>query len=189
MNRIVYWDEKLFLYLNQLGSSSFDKFWLFLTDEYYWIPVYIILIIIIFEKFGLKKSFIILITIGLMIASTDNIASLFKYWVQRPRPCRNPELDGLFRLVIENCKGNYCFFSAHAASTFALAIYLSKLFYKKHKYTPYLFFLWAILVSYSRIYVGVHFPLDIITGAIFGLLIGWFYNKILTYIFTKYRLN
>lgn len=178
MSTIVGWDEKIFLYLNNLGCPNFDKFWLFMTNEYYWIPVYILIFLIILEKFGFKKAILLGLTVGIMIACTDNIASLFKNWIQRPRPCRNPELDGLFRLVIENCRGTYCFFSAHAASTFAMAIFLSKLFYKNHKYAPYLLFLWAILVSYSRIYVGVHFPLDVITGALFGLLIGWLFSKV-----------
>ncbi|MGM5629265.1 phosphatase PAP2 family protein [Apibacter raozihei] len=177
MNTFVRWDTELFLFLNNLGSSNFDQFWLFMTNEYYWIPVYLMIFIIVIEKFGWKKALLIGLSIGLMILITDNFASLIKHWIKRPRPCKNQEIDGLFRLVIDRCRGNYCFFSAHAANSFGLAVYLSSLFKKQHKYSTYLFFSWAALVSYSRIYVGVHFPLDIITGILVGILIGWLFSK------------
>lgn len=177
MNALIQWDINLFLFLNNLGSKSFDSFWLFITNEYCWIPVYILILIILIEKYGWKKTILILISIAIMIAITDNFASLIKHWVKRPRPCRNSELNGLFRLVIENCRGSFCFFSAHAANSFGLVTYLSTLFYKKHKYAPFLLFIWAFLVSYSRIYVGVHFPLDIITGIFVGILIGFLFSK------------
>ncbi|MDR1876209.1 MAG: phosphatase PAP2 family protein [Flavobacteriaceae bacterium] len=182
MDTLVRWDKELFLYLNNLGNQKFDDFWLFITSEYYWIPVYILLFIIVVEKYGWKKTLFICISIGIIITLTDQTASFFKTWVQRPRPCRNPELDGLFRLVIEDCRGTYCYFSAHAASSFGVATYLSALFYKKHKYAPFLLFLWAILVSYSRIYTGVHFPLDVVSGALVGLFTGWIFSKTQKYI-------
>lgn len=177
METLVKWDTNAFLYLNNLGNKSFDSFWLFMTNEYYWIPAYFLIFLIILDKYGWKKTLMVLISIAIMIALTDNIASLFKNWVKRPRPCRNPELEGLFRLVIEKCRGTYCFFSAHAANSFGLAAYLSPLFYKKHRYAPVLLFLWASLVSYSRIYVGVHFPLDVLTGIIVGLIMGYLLSK------------
>ncbi|MDR2121807.1 MAG: phosphatase PAP2 family protein [Flavobacteriaceae bacterium] len=182
MDALISRDVELFIYLNNLGSQKFDNFWLFMTNEYYWIPVYILIFIIIVEKYGWKKAILIGISVGIMIALTDNIANLFKSWIQRPRPCKNPELDGAFRLVIEKCRGNYCYFSAHASNSFGLVTYLSYLFYKKHKYAVYLLFTWAILVSYSRIYVGVHFPLDVVSGALVGILAGWLFSKTQKYI-------
>jgi undecaprenyl-diphosphatase len=182
MDTFVRWDTELFIYLNNLGSQKFDGFWLFMTNEYYWIPAYLLVFIIVIEKYGWKKALFIGVSIGIMIALIDNIATLFKNWIQRPRPCRNSELDGLFRLVIENCRGTYCYFSAHAANSFGLATYLSALFYKKHKYAPCLLFVWAMLVSYSRIYVGVHFPLDVVSGALVGVLIGGLFSKTRRYI-------
>ncbi len=182
MNILIHWDTELFLFLNNLGCDLYDPFWLYMTNEYFWIPVYLFIFIIIVEKYGWKKALLIGISVGLMIAVTDGFSSLVKEWVKRPRPCRNPELDGLFRLVIENCRGTYCYFSAHAANSFGLATYLSVLFYKKHKYAPYLLYLWAILVSYSRIYVGVHFPLDVLSGVLVGLFMGWIFSRTQKYI-------
>jgi undecaprenyl-diphosphatase len=177
MNTLFRWDTELFLFLNNLGSNTYDSFWLFMTNEYYWIPVYLIIFIVVIEKYGWKKTLLIGASIGIMIAVTDGFSSLVKESVQRFRPCRNPELNGLFRLVIEKCRGTYCYFSAHAANSFSLAVYLSALFYKKHRYAPFLLYLWAALVSYSRIYTGVHFPLDILTGAAVGIFIGWLTGK------------
>ncbi len=178
MDTIVRWDTELFLFLNNLGCASYDQFWLYITNEYAWIPVYLLIFIIIVEKYGWKKALLIGVSIGIMVAFTDGLSSIVKDWVKRPRPCKNPEIDGLFRLVIESCRGNFCYFSAHAASSFGLATYLSVLFGKKHKYAPFLLYLWAVLVSYSRIYVGVHFPLDVVSGALIGLLIGWLFSKV-----------
>lgn len=182
MDNLIEWDVKLFLYLNNLGTPKFDSFWLLITNEYYWIPTYVFIFLVIWEKYGWKKVFMIGASIGIMIVLSDTTSSIFKNWIQRPRPCRNPELDGLFRLVIEKCRGSYCYFSAHAANSFALATYLSILFYRNHKYAPILLFSWALLVSYSRIYVGVHFPLDILTGTFMGILTGWIFAKTLKYI-------
>ena len=177
METLLHWDTQLFLFLNNLGSPKFDDFWLFVTDRFTWIPLYAMLVIIIFEKYGWKKALVILISVALMITVSDNVASLIKNAVKRPRPCLTPALDGLFRLVIGNCTGKYCFFSAHGSNSFALAVYLSSLFRKKHKYAPYLLFAWAAVVSYSRIYTGVHYPLDVLTGVLFGLFIGWVFSK------------
>ncbi|MDR3273491.1 MAG: phosphatase PAP2 family protein [Flavobacteriaceae bacterium] len=179
MEILVHWDTQLFLFLNNLGCPQFDTFWLFVTDRLSWFPLYGILAIIIFEKFGWKKALLILVCVALMIAVSDGLASLVKGWVKRPRPCLTSSLDGLFRLVIDSCRGRYCYFSAHAANSFALAMYLSALFQKEHKYAPFLLFVWAAVVSYSRIYVGVHFPLDVLTGALVGLAIGWIFGKTL----------
>lgn len=177
MDKIIKWDEELFLYLNNLGSPKFDAFWLFITNEYYWIPTYFFIFLVILEKYGWKKVLLIGLSVALMISLTDSLSSLVKNWIQRPRPCRNPELEGVFRLVIEKCRGSYCFFSAHAANSFSLATYLTFLFKKEYKYSSFLLFSWAILVSYSRIYVGVHFPLDVLSGAFIGVLIGWLFTK------------
>lgn len=182
MDFIINLDTKLFLYLNNLGSPAFDQFWMYISDEFFWVPAYLILTIIIFEKFGWRKALMLLLLLGLMVFLTNTVTSWVKDAVQRLRPCRNHALDGLFRMVYGDCRGRFCFFSAHAANTFSLATFLSVVFKKHHKYAPYLLFLWASLNAYSRIYLGVHFPLDIVTGVLFGLLMGWIFSRPIKYI-------
>jgi undecaprenyl-diphosphatase len=120
-----------------------------------------------------------------MITITDQTANLFKDSFQRLRPCYNEMIKDSLRLVKESCGGKYGFFSAHASNSFTLAVFFGLLYKNKFKYLIYFSLLYASLISYSRIYLGVHFPLDILFGAAFGLIIGIltfnFYDKKLYY--------
>lgn len=182
LKEILNYEELAFLYLNNLGCSDYDKFWLYLSNEYYWIPLYLILFLIIFYRFGTKKLLLLLLVLGVGLGISDSLSLYVKETVMRLRPCKNPEFDGKFRLVIESCRGHYCFYSAHASNHFLLASVLSFVF-KKYKIVPYFLYTWAILIAYSRIYLGVHFPFDIITGAFVGLTFAFFARKILNSFF------
>ena len=120
-----------------------------------------------------------------MISITDQTANLFKDSFQRLRPCYNEIIKDSLRLVKENCGGKYGFFSAHASNSFTLAVFFGLLYKNKFKYLICITLLYASLISYSRIYLGVHFPLDILFGATFGIIIGIltfnFYDKKLYY--------
>ena len=96
----------------------------------------------------------------------------------RLRPCHEPVLDGLVYLVKNKCGGEFGFFSSHASNHFALATFLSSLLGKKIKYFSFLIFLWAALISYSRIYLGVHYPGDVFAGIIVGSVLGFIFSKI-----------
>jgi len=173
MEYIIRWDKFLLVYLNGLGSSRFDEFWLCITSKWIWVPLYVALLIIIYKKYSysVKKIIFILVLIALGVVLSDQIANIFKYSVQRLRPCHDPELAGVMRYVI--CGGKYGFYSAHASSTFFIATFISLLIDKKYVFLSYVLFFWASVVSYSRIYLGVHFPLDIIVGVLFGIIIGF----------------
>ncbi len=113
-----------------------------------------------------------------MITTSDQLANLFKYVLfQRPRPCRVEALRETMRFVADGC-GRYGYFSAHAASSMAAAVFLGLLLKEKWKYLPFLLLFWAVVVAYSRIYLGVHYPLDIITGMFFGGALGWFFFRV-----------
>ena len=182
-------DTELFIYLNSLGFPLFDNFWIFLSNKEANVLFYFTLLVLYFYKRSLKfkfsELFYLLILIAFMIAITDQTANLFKDSFQRLRPCYNEMIKDSLRLVKESCGGKYGFFSAHASNSFTLAVFFGLLYKNKFKYLIYFSLLYASLISYSRIYLGVHFPLDILFGAAFGLIIGIltfnFYDKKLYY--------
>jgi len=181
MEYIINWDKELLVYLNSLGNPTFDVFWIWITNKWIWAPLYMIFVFFIYKKYRhyIKNFIVILILVALGVAVCDQIANIFKYGVGRLRPCHDPELSGVMRYVI--CGGKYGFYSAHASSTFFIATFLSLVIYNPYKFLPYVLFFWAIIVSYSRIYLGVHFPIDVIVGALSGIIIGFlfliFYRK------------
>ena len=169
---LLHYDQQFFLYLNNLGTPSWDEFWRIVTQKWSSLPLYVLLLYLVFKKFGVKATIIVMICAGLMITATDQLANLFKYILfKRPRPCREQELELLMRFVADGC-GRYGYFSAHAASSMAAAVFLGLLLKPFYKALPFLLLLWASVVAYSRIYLGVHYPLDIITGMFFGAWIG-----------------
>lgn len=167
-------DQQLLLYLNGLGRAEFDPFWLLMSDKFVWIPLYIIFLYLLYKNYKLRNFIFILIFIGLGVAISDQLAGFFKNGVMRFRPCHTPILMEKMRLV--TCGGNYGFYSGHASNTFFLAIFLSTLLGKKIKFFSILIFIWAIIVSYSRIYLGVHFPFDVAFGAVVGVLLGGLFS-------------
>ncbi len=128
-----------------------------------------------------------MITIALLITVTDQLANFFKYGVQRFTPCHDIEVNQLMRLVKSYCGGKFGYFSAHAASSFAVATFFSLLFKTKVKYIGFLLVLWALLVAYSRIYIGVHFPLDVLSGAGVGVFFGWVFIQLFIFATLKIK--
>jgi len=176
IEEILKLDSQLFLFLNNLGSSTFDAFWIFLSYKESNIFFYLSLLIFYFYKesktIKLSEVFHSLLFIAIMIIIADQTANLFKDSFQRLRPCYNESLIDSIRLVKDSCGGKYGFFSAHASNSFSLAVFFGLLYKKKSRYIIYISLLYASLISYSRIYLGVHFPLDILFGGIYGITIG-----------------
>ena len=169
-----------------MGTPTWDAFWMFLTHKFTAIPLYALLLFLSFKKFGLKATLVLLVSVALLITVTNGLADFFKYGVQRLRPCFDPEVNDVVRLVKASCGGRYGYFSAHAANTTAVAVFFSILLKSKSRFLVLFLMLWAILVAYSRIYIGVHFPLDVVSGSAIGLLFGWIFAKL--YIFALLRL-
>jgi len=183
VQEIIQLDKDVFLYLNNLGNSSWDEFWKFVSYKFSWIPFYAFLLFLIWKNFGWKKTLVILLLTALMIIAADQLTNLLKDNIKRLRPCFTQDLEGLMRPIGCERSGQYGFTSAHSANHFALAIFLGLIFKSQIKWFIYFLMIWAGVVAYSRIYLGVHFPLDIICGSIIGILFGWlsfkFYNWIL----------
>ena len=159
-------DEKYFLLINQSGIDFLDPIMLFITHKFSWIPFYVFLVYLIFKLKG-KEGFWILLSITLLITITDQgSVQLFKNVFERLRPCHVLEQ---VRLVTERCGGQFGFVSSHASNAFALAIFLGKILVNKKWFIG--LFIWAALVAYSRVYVGVHYPLDILGGMLWGTFV------------------
>lgn len=179
LEEILRIDTELFLYLNNLGTSSFDAFWSFLSRKEANIAVYLSGILFFLKNKGFKsykiKSldvFYIFSIVLVMILISDQSANIFKDSFQRLRPCYDELIKDSVRLVKEGCGGKYGFFSAHASNSFSLAVFFGLLFKDFSKYPIYFTLIFASLISYSRVYLGVHYPLDIIFGALFGMING-----------------
>jgi undecaprenyl-diphosphatase len=171
-------DIELLIYLNNLGTVQWDGFWLFVTNKYSAIPLYLFLLYYTYKSYGLKKTFIAVLFVVLLITISDQTSNLFKYGFKRLRPCHDENVLHLIRLVKESCGGLYAYFSAHAANAFAVAVFFGLLLNRKLKYVLSFLILWAMLVTYSRVYIGVHYPLDVITGLFFGILYGSIFYKL-----------
>ena len=164
---------------NNLGTSSFDGFWMFLSSKASNIIVYIAFLEFFLRRKGFKSykiktlDIIYIVSIVLvMILISDQSANIFKDSLQRLRPCYDELIKDSVRLVKEGCGGKHGFFSAHASNSFSLAVFFGLLFKDFSKYPIYFTLIFASLISYSRIYLGVHYPLDIIFGALFGVING-----------------
>lgn len=184
IEQIKHWDEVFFLYLNAYHWDWLDAIMLALTGKLIWFPMYAFFLFLIINHFK-KRSIWILAGVALAILMADQTASGFmKPFFERLRPCHDPRWEDLIH-NFSGCGGMYGFASSHAANSFALATYLTIVFQKRIKGFAWLF-LWAALVSYTRIYLGVHYPLDILVGAALGAVCAWLAWFILVKIKRRY---
>ena len=184
IQEIIDFDKVIFLYLNSLGSKSFDFFWLLITNKFSNFIIYFSLLFVIYRRYGTSKALNVFLYALILILIVDQTTNLSKFFFERLRPCYDEQISLLSRLVSSKCGGKFSFFSAHASNSFALATFFSFIF-KNLKFFRIIILFLAILISYSRIYIGVHYPLDVITGASVGLIISIIY----IYFLNKYLKN
>jgi undecaprenyl-diphosphatase len=170
ISKIVELDIDIFLFLNNINSPFFDNIMWFISGKFSWLPLYLAVLFFLGKRYRLK-SIVVIILLILVITLCDQISvHAFKEVFQRLRPCHNPNITNI-HIVNDHCGGSFGFVSSHAANAFGFAVY-TLLMFSKRNYSL-LIILWAVIVSYSRIYLGVHFPADVIGGAIVGSAIGW----------------
>ncbi|MFM2265575.1 MAG: hypothetical protein RLZ77_995 [Bacteroidota bacterium] len=175
MKEVIAYDQQLFVFLNNLGSATYDGFWLFLTKQTHWTPFFLVLLVVIYKKIGWKQTLFLLVFMAALITFTDQFTNLVKNNVQRLRPCNTPNLQGLIRVV--KASDTFSFFSGHAANSMASATFLYVVFRSKITCFKWLF-LWPLIFAYSRIYLGLHFPLDILAGFAFGSCSGYAFSRL-----------
>lgn len=178
MQSIIEFDRELLLLLNGIHNHFFDAFMWMLSSKEIWGPLYLVIIYYFFKNTDKKKAFYILGACILCIVLCDQIsASVFKPLFERWRPSRDPLIGDLVHIVNGKRGGKFGFVSSHAANVFGLAVF-SLLLFKNRSYTIVIL-LWAAIVSYSRVYLGVHFPGDILCGGILGSGVGYGVYKLL----------
>lgn len=172
MHVIKEWDEQFLLFLNQFHTDWLDPVVLLVTKTEFWIPLYLVLIFLIFKNYK-REGWIIMAGIVLTILLADRITSgIMKPFFQRLRPSHEPSLVGLVHIVEGYYGGLYGFASSHAANTTGVAFFIFLLFRKTYRWIG-LIFIWAFVMSYTRIYLGVHYPGDILVGALIGVGSGY----------------
>lgn len=168
------WDKECFLVLNhRLANPVFDAVLPWFRDSLFWTPFYLFILAFILINFRFRGLWWILAFLS-TVALTDLTGTyLFKETVQRIRPCNEPSLLGQVRLVIRSCPGGYSFLSNHAANHFGLATFMVCSFGGNFRPWTFLLFLWAFAVSFAQVYVGAHYPLDVLSGALLGVGSGY----------------
>ncbi|MFK7833539.1 MAG: phosphatase PAP2 family protein [Winogradskyella sp.] len=185
LDQLIQYDKELFLYLNNLGSETWDTLWLLITNKLTFIPLYAVLLFFIYKKFGWKSLLIMVFVIAAMITFTDQITNVFKRTFERPRPCGAEGVMDFTRFIAPRC-GKYGFFSGHSSNSMAAAVFGGLLLRPYFKHLIYVLLIWSLVVAYSRIYVGVHYPLDIICGLTFGAFAGFLFYKLNAYLLKRY---
>ena len=171
-NSLLYWDHVAWFFINtRWHNSLFDLVLPFIRNQWFWAPLYFFLLLFMPSRFG-KKGWVWCLFFIISFAISDQVsAHLLKPLFQRLRPCNTPYLYSVIRTLVP-CGGGYSFPSSHAANHFALAVFgiATLKFNFRRLWIPAV--LWAAAVSYAQVYVGVHFPLDVLCGAIIGILTG-----------------
>ena len=175
LDSIIVKDKELLVYLNSLGVESWDQFWMIVTNQFSWIPLFLLLFILIFKAYGWKKGIVLLLVTALLITFSDQFVNFIKDYFGRLRPNNDPTINEIIRILKR--PRSFSFVSGHSTTSFAVTTFMILSFKQFYKY-PYILLIWPIFFAYSRIYVGVHFPIDIFVGMLLGVLEGFIFYKI-----------
>ncbi|WP_299060538.1 phosphatase PAP2 family protein [uncultured Polaribacter sp.] len=185
LEKIIHFDKNLLIFLNNLGNEQWDIIWLTITNQYSWTPLFVFILFLTFKTFGWKRGGIVVLSMIILVAFSDQFTNLIKNTVQRLRPNNDPEINHLLRTLIN--PQSYSFTSGHASTSTFFSMYVILLFKDKYKYIWFVLF-WPLLFAYSRLYLGVHFPIDILVGITVGVTFAniyyFFFKKVDKKIFT-----
>ncbi|MBT7134805.1 MAG: phosphatase PAP2 family protein [Polaribacter sp.] len=163
---IIQIDQNLLIYLNNLGSTKWDSLWLFITNQFFWTPLFILIFYLTIKSYGWKTGGFLILSMIVLVAFSDQFTNFIKNTVQRFRPNNNEEIKHLLRVLIN--PQSYSFMSGHATTSTFFSVYVLLLLKDNYKYI-YLILFFPLVFSYSRLYLGVHFPIDIFVGILIGV--------------------
>ena len=176
IDNLVHLDRELLIFLNNLGSESFDGFWLTITKQFTWTPLFVLILILVFKELGVKKGLFTFLFIIILVAFSDQFTNLVKNSVERLRPCNTEDLQAYLRQFSYKPRG-YSFWSGHASLSTTFTMFVVLLFRKKIKFI-YLLFLFPLIFGFSRIYLGVHYPIDVLVGYMSGIILGTIFYQL-----------
>ncbi|MFM6954749.1 MAG: phosphatase PAP2 family protein [Sphingobacteriaceae bacterium] len=183
INQVIQLDQQWFSAINEgLANPVFDVLMPILRNRLTWVPLYVLASYVAIKKFGRTGGYMLLFGILCFALADYTTASLLKPWVARLRPCNTPGLS--VRSLIA-CGTGYSFPSSHAANHFALALFFVVLFGRNSIWSSLLPLFWAFCIAFAQVYVGVHFPIDVIAGGAIGALIGLGFGYLFHHFFAK----
>jgi undecaprenyl-diphosphatase len=182
-NSLINYDKQLLLFLHSKGYSAWDSFWVFITNPLHWIPVFFILFYFCYKVFAFKKASFAAIYTALSATTSLVVVNLIKNNIQRLRPINDVSVNDSIRVLIE--ANDFSFVSGHSTVSFTIA-FISFWTLKKYYSFSFTIFIFPILFAYSRIYLAVHYPLDILSGMILGYLIAFGFYKLMNYFVLKH---
>lgn len=175
IENIIQKDKELLIYLNNLGSEQWDSFWLTITNQFTWTPLFAFVLFLVFKQFGWKKGLFTVLFIAVIVAFSDQFTNFIRGVFERLRPNNDPEIKDVLRTLIR--PQSYSFVSGHATTSTVVTVFMILLLKKHVKYIK-LLVLFPLVFAYSRLYLGVHFPTDILGGFINGIIIGFLAYKL-----------
>lgn len=181
--KLINCDRNIFLALNFDGGTFLDSFFETVSGKLTWAPLYILIIVLLWRRYGWKYTLVAVIFMVITVGMVDQLANFFKDTVQKLRPSHEPALKGLVHLVNGRTGGMFGTMSAHAATTFSIMTFSSTLI--RARWFTIMMIVWAVLVSYSRIYLGFHYPLDLLFGATAGIVAGVLMARLFRWLASK----
>ncbi len=175
LDKIIRFDKELMIYLNGMGTESWDQFWIIVTNQLSWIPLYLLFFYLIFKSLGWKKGLALVLLTAVLVTFSDQFTVFLKDSFERLRPNRDPSVNSMIRILKNN--SSFSFVSGHATTSMAVSLLMYLTLRKNFPYT-WLFFIWPLLFAYSRIYIGVHFPMDVLCGSLLGIVIGYIFYRL-----------
>ncbi len=183
IDSILQKDKELLIFINNLGSEQWDGFWLTITNQFSWTPLFVFILYLVFKKFGWKKGVFTLLFMVVLIAFSDQFTNFVKNVTERIRPSNSEELKGYLRTFSYRARG-YSFWSGHACLSSTITVFLILVLRSCFK-KIYFLILFPLLFGFSRMYLGVHFPIDVFIGYISGFLFGLLFYKLYSLLESK----
>ncbi len=186
LETIIEKDQQLLIYLNGLGSTFWDPFYMYITHQINWWPFFVLIIFLLLKKISLKQFGLLVLVLAVFFLFTDQTTNLVKNSVERLRPVNDPLIEPYLRIVRK--AGSFSFFSGHASNSSGATLILFLILRKYYRYAWVIFF-FPLLFAYTRLYLALHYPLDILCGYIFGISSGFMFFYLFKYLNNKYGLK